>query len=159
MSAKATYTHQQIIRSIFRFLDNVLSSGEVLFAPLSIHFGEVVVQPDLFYINESNHRCILRHDDTIEGPPDLVVEIVTEDEEEAFKASFDVYEQHGIRELWVIKPEKLKMEMYMFVDGKFIHHGKFRHDENFRSLVLGGKTIDIKMLLGEYLEQHYAFAE
>jgi Uma2 family endonuclease len=118
-----------------------------------------VIRPDVFFISENNHQCTLRADDTIQGAPDLIVEIASEKEQDNISSRLQFYESSGVREVWVMTPEKLTLDLYLLVDDQFVHRGAFVHDGEFRSLVIGGKTISVKALFGEYLEQRYAFIE
>ncbi len=47
-------------------------------APLDVYIGdEIVVQPDVFWVSESNDQCVLVDGKYWRGAPDLVVEVLS----------------------------------------------------------------------------------
>uniref|UniRef100_UPI0035651D86 Uma2 family endonuclease n=1 Tax=Cohnella sp. TaxID=1883426 RepID=UPI0035651D86 len=96
------YAHQQVLRDlILGFHQNCAKDGEVLFAPLDVHFDEDnIFQPDLIYIANAN-RGIIR-DGYIYGAPDLVVEILSASTGRRDKTiKKNGYEKFGVREYWL----------------------------------------------------------
>jgi Uma2 family endonuclease len=69
--------HQRVLRDLFRILDkNVIGKGEVFFAPMDLYINEKnVFQPDLIYLSNKNKNFISER--CIEGPPDIIIEIIS----------------------------------------------------------------------------------
>lgn len=73
-------------------------------------------EPDLAFVSSANAARITA--DGIDGPADLVIEIVSEDSvRRDRKEKFDEYEAAGVREYWVIDPRPLRQTVYAYVLG------------------------------------------
>jgi Uma2 family endonuclease len=119
MSPSPKTSHQQILGSLYLILSRHLQEkpvGLVLLAPLDVFLGDVnVYQPDLIYV--SNERRSFVTDRGIEGPPDLVVEILspaTARYDRGFKRK--VYARTGVQELWLIDPETKLIQVYRLTE-------------------------------------------
>lgn len=109
--------HQDISRNLEVILANYLSAnpiGVLYDAPFDVYLSEIdVFQPDLLVVLNEN-RGILT-DAGAEGPPDLVVEILS-----ARTRQLDlvqkkrVYARIGIKELWIIDPDQKEVAVYRF---------------------------------------------
>jgi len=101
--------------------------------------------PDLLFIAKRNRRRL--HRLFLEGPGDLVVEIISPDSRTIDRVEkFREYEQGGVREYWIIDPERQRAEFYRRGrDGRFkpIPVGA---DGVFRSLVLKGLWLRVDWL-------------
>lgn len=98
-------------------------NGEVLFAPIDVFLDEIVVQPDLLFISESNRQII--EDDGLHGPPDVIFEIISpSNAHHDLKVKFDIYEKHGVKEYFVVYPEDKTVVKYVLTDGEY--HEQYR---------------------------------
>lgn len=86
--------------------------GEVFVAPLSVRLLDGRVrEPDVFFF-KGEHLDRVRQT-YVEGPPDLVVEIISRDSRGLDRGEkFYEYEQAGVPEYWLIDPERRKVEAY-----------------------------------------------
>ncbi len=121
-------------------------AGLVRDAPFEVQFGQgVVYQPDIVFIANSNFDRV--HDTYIEGPPDIILEIVSLDSTALDRGEkFAVYEQHGVREYWLIDPLRELVDLYhLGPDG---YYDEYRPDigGRLRSRVLKGFTLEIDLL-------------
>ncbi|OUS77787.1 hypothetical protein B1748_03110 [Paenibacillus sp. MY03] len=85
----------------------------ILFAPLDVILSEREVrQPDLIILLRSNlHRLVYRG---IEGPPDIVVEILSQSTAKRDKLSKMIsYAKHGIPEYWIVNHSECFLEQYL----------------------------------------------
>ena len=93
--------------------------GRVFAAPTDVVFTETdVVQPDLLYIAKEQEHLITR--ENIQGAPDLIVEILsnsTRRRDERLKRN--LYEQHGVKEYWIVDPELDSVKLYRLHDGRY----------------------------------------
>ena len=113
MPAPSPY-HQDILgRLYYRLFDFVREKnwGRVFIAPCDVVLSDVdVVQPDLLLISAGRADIIMERN--IQGPPDLVVEIIS-----PTRGHWDriikhrLYARHGIPEFWLIDPEAKKVEV------------------------------------------------
>jgi Uma2 family endonuclease len=144
-----TSKHQRINRQITLVLNSAKPSGEILYAPMDVVLDGRSYQPDIFWIREGG-TCVDKGT-YFEGPPDLVVEILSpstgrRDRRDKFVA----YEQHGVSEYWMVDQESALVEIYTLVDGKFQRHGAFGAEDTFTSPALGAdKPIDGKAIFAE----------
>jgi Uma2 family endonuclease len=109
--------HQDISRNIEFILLKYLVShriGIVYDAPFDVFLDETnVYQPDILFV--SNERRGILTDAGCEGAPDFVAEILAPktariDLEPKRKA----YARSGVRELWIIDPDKLRISVFEF---------------------------------------------
>ena len=93
--------------------------GRVFAAPIDVVFTETdVVQPDLLYIAKDQDHIITR--ENIQGSPDLIVEILSDStrrRDERLKRN--LYEQHGVKEYWIVDPELDSVKLYRLQDGRY----------------------------------------
>jgi Uma2 family endonuclease len=86
--------------------------GEVLYAPVAILFGEGdYLEPDIVFLRNEHDRFRTRRG--IEGPPDLIVEILspgTARQDRGIKR--ERYAQFGVPEYWIIDPDRQRVEVY-----------------------------------------------
>ena len=114
--------HQQILGKLWASIYTHAKTnhlGEVFLAPCDVVLCEIsVVQPDVVFIS-SEHRGILT-DANIQGPPDLVVEILspsTAQRDRVIKC--DLYAKHGVREYWIVDPDSRSIEVLALTDSGY----------------------------------------
>lgn len=114
MAPAPSSRHQAVLRNleflIWTFVkENDL--GEVFFAPLDVILSEEdVLQPDLLFVARERRGIISERG--CEGPPDLVVEILspaTERRDRELKRK--VYAKFGVPEYWLVDPEAQSIEV------------------------------------------------
>ena len=86
--------------------------GEAFVPPLSVRMLEGRArEPDVFFFKREHMERV--HQTYVEGPPDLVVEIISRDSRGLDRGEkFYEYEQAGVPEYWLIDPERRKVEAY-----------------------------------------------
>jgi Uma2 family endonuclease len=124
--------HQKILGSLFAELRVLVvkdALGDILPAPCDVHLdNENVVQPDLLFI--AKDRLDIIGEKNVQGAPDLVIEIVWE--HSAYRdlvQKKSLYAQHGVKEYWVVVPEKEIIELYVLRDTLYALHKTFRKGE------------------------------
>ncbi|RKX75934.1 MAG: Uma2 family endonuclease [Spirochaetes bacterium] len=87
--------------------------GKVFFSPIDVYLGETeTYQPDLIFI--CSDRLHIIGDKKIEGPPDIVVEILSPSNAYYdLRHKKDVYEHTGVKEYWVVDPPEKRVEVYV----------------------------------------------
>ncbi len=107
--------HQRVSANIGALLRDYVQNnncGEIFHAPLDVVLSSFdVVQPDIFYI--SRERSDIITDDNIQGPPDLVVEILspaTAEKDRTIKKK--LYARSGVGELWLVNPGAQAVEVF-----------------------------------------------
>jgi Uma2 family endonuclease len=111
----------QIILSILsdRFLQFARKSGAIMmFAPMDVVLSDdTVLQPDLLYIAKDRANIVKRR---VEGPPDLVVEIVSGTARRDRVEKLDLYARYGVGEYWIVDPESKLIEFLINENGRFV---------------------------------------
>ena len=120
--------------------------GHLYPAPVDVVLSEYnVVQPDLVFVATDSRSRV--GEKRIEGPPDLVVEILSPS-----NALIDLwekrllYEQFGVREYWIVDPQRQRVEVYENVDTTFLRFEAAEKEGQINSKVLTGFSIDIQVL-------------
>lgn len=113
----------KVFYEIYSFLNN--KKCQVYSAPFDVRLPVksmknedifTVVQPDICVICDleklDDYGCI--------GAPDLVIEILSEgNNRKELKYKFDVYEESGVLEYWIINPLGQTLTINTLVDGKY----------------------------------------
>ncbi|UKT62335.1 Uma2 family endonuclease [Pedobacter mucosus] len=147
MSPAPSRVHQEISREIFYPLINFLKDKpcKVYSAPFDVRFPKeskadkdvyTVLQPDICVICDRNNLddrgCI--------GAPDIVVEILSPgNNKKELLHKYQVYEEFGVKEYWVVSQSDQSMLIYTLNDlGKFQPSKIFTLSEKITSSVLPG---------------------
>jgi len=137
MSPAPKSFHQEICANLHLFFGNYFrqKACKVYFAPfdvvLPIHHkskdsSTTVVQPDI---------CVICDLDKIDdagcfGAPDLVVEILSEStSKKDLNDKYDVYEESGVREYWIVFPKDQIINCYILEDGRFQLNASYTKDD------------------------------
>ena len=93
--------------------------GEVLYAPIDVILADtVIVQPDLVYLDPS--RAHLVSDRGIEGPPTLVIEILSPSTTRMDRGiKTDLYQRYGVPYYWIVDADAWTVEAYGLAEGRY----------------------------------------
>lgn len=130
--------HQKIVGRTHILLNDLITGGELRIAPTGVYLDEEnFVEPDVFWVSPHNPRCQLREGRYWHGAPDLVVEVLspgTARHDRVIK--FSLYEQHGVREYWIIDPDTQYVEVWRLEGELFALQGSYGPGRRFESAVL-----------------------
>jgi len=147
MSPSPKPLHQRVAMNIatqigIYLLDHPV--GEVL-AEIDVHLGEgptggdLVYRPELVFIRAERLKKMR---DQISGAPDLVVEVVSRGSRRLdSETKKDDYERCGVKEYWLIDPERKATAFYRLRDRRFVRipaRGK-----SFASQAVSGFVLDL----------------
>jgi Uma2 family endonuclease len=111
-------------------------NGLFMGLPMDVHLTEHdVFQPDMFYILEENKNIITN--EKINGAPDLVIEFFNTNcvgKDMSYKHY--VYEIAGVREYWVLNPEKKTLTQYTLIEDELRFQRTLTIADTLKSLVL-----------------------
>lgn len=121
MSPTPSFLHQEIAFRFHRTLDDWVAAhqlGKVIGAPIDMVLSpHRAVQPDVAFIAQDRLAIIQR---VIMGPADLVAEVVSLGGRSRDRIEKrDLYEQHGVKEYWIIDPEPETVEVLALVNGRY----------------------------------------
>ena len=115
--------HQRVSRRLLRILEDyfwqVDPEGEVFNAPLDVTFHDItVVQPDLFYVSKEQKPIV--QDTHVDGPPTLVVEIISPstNRKDRFK-KLQVYQHAQVPHYWLVNPDEKTLECFSLENGVY----------------------------------------
>ena len=117
----ASKQHQRIgsfLESLLRFYTEVKNIGEIFRAPFLMRLPNLSSgrEPDLMFV--SKERIDLVEDTYLNGPADLVVEIISPESENRDRyEKFAEYEKAGVKEYWLIEPNCEEALFYQLRDG------------------------------------------
>lgn len=109
-----------------------------------------VLQPDICVVCDpaklDKRGCL--------GAPDLVVEILSPgNNAKELKTKYEVYEEAGVREYWVVSPQDNTFLVYTLTDGKYVPMRTMVAGDIFSSSALAGFSLNLTELFGEETEE------
>jgi len=149
MSPAPSFFHQEVVARFYKLLDAWVARrrlGKVALAPLDMVLTpHRAVQPDVIFI--SNERLGLIGE-RVQGAADLVGEVVSAGSRRRDRIDKrDLYEQHGVREYWLIDPEAHTVEVLWLERGEYELAGRWRPGQQAASRLLKGFKVQVDRLL------------
>jgi Uma2 family endonuclease len=134
------------IRLAAALLNFAQGVGQVLTAPIDVRPDELAspVQPDILFIRRE--RLDIIKEEWIEGAPDLIVEILLPSNWlDDRRAKYQVYEKSGVREYWIVEPDRRQIEVFTLrmPGGDYELIGRFGPGEQVQSRVIAGFEIGV----------------
>ncbi|MEX2104838.1 MAG: Uma2 family endonuclease, partial [Bacilli bacterium] len=134
MSPSASAKHQMISFQIQKKIsDSCENNYFVLYAPLDVILSPTEVrQPDLVMVHRDRLHIITKR--AIEGPPDLVVEILSPSSIKRDKISkLNSYAHYQIPEYWIVDPSNGALEQYVLSENHYELMNVYIGDEKIHS--------------------------
>jgi len=119
--------------------------GRVYAAPFGVILGDIAtpVQPDLVFVSAERIEAVVT-EDGLKGAPDLVVEILSPSTWLTDRRTkFEVYQEAGVREYWVVDPKVGTIEVFVLREGEYALLGRWGVGDTARSEVLAGLEIAV----------------
>ncbi len=151
MSPAPNSMHQEVVGNIYLKLGNFLYRNpcKVYVAPYDVRLPRkskddkdifTVIQPDLCVICDPAKRdargCI--------GAPDIVVEVLSpSNNKKELKNKYEVYEEAGVKEYWVVFPPEKTMLIYMLIEGKYVPSRLMVSGDVVTSSILPGFSMEL----------------
>ena len=158
MSPAPKRSHQEIAGDIFAAIHAFLrgQTCKIYQAPFDVRFPNessssdsqtfTVVQPDICVV--CDHSKL--DDAGCKGAPDLIVEILSPSTaSKDLNEKYQLYEEHGVKEYWVVYPGEAVLEIYELQDAHYVSKGKFVKEDVVTSNVIMG----LKLALSEVFEE------
>jgi len=149
--------HQKISGNIFTKLHIFLKNKpwDVFSAPFDVRLPVkskknedifTVVQPDISVICDKpkldDLGCI--------GAPDLIVEILSPgNNKKELKNKYEVYEESGVKEYWVVSPYELTLLVYTLTNGKYVPSKLFTVGDIVESKCISGFKLDLEEVFAD----------
>ncbi|MGC8784097.1 MAG: Uma2 family endonuclease [Armatimonadota bacterium] len=133
--------------SLLRIYISAKGLGELFSEPFQMKTGADLPgrSPDILFVSNARRHLLRRT--YLDGAADLVVEIVSADSEQRDRVQkFGEYERGGVREYWLIDPERHLAEFYVLgEDGKYALQMKGEQGV-YHSTVLEGFWLKVEWL-------------
>jgi len=115
VASPASIHHERIFKLLLEALDlyAIQHGGEVLGSQVQIRLRTGLRRvPDLVFVGPDQADAI--RESHIEGPPLLIVEVVSSDSvERDWQEKYEEYEAAGVREYWVVDPLTRRLDVYV----------------------------------------------
>ncbi len=157
MAAAPKRKHQEVSAKVFTRIFNFLEEKPCKAYPapfdvrLPVHSKKdedifTVVQPDICVVcgrsKLDDAGCI--------GAPDLIVEILSPgNNRKELQNKYEVYEESGVKEYWIIHPDEQTLLVYTLADGKYVPS----------KLFTAGDRVSSKCIVGFHLELEEVFRD
>jgi Uma2 family endonuclease len=151
-AAAPRVNHQRVAGLIFTrlFLHLEKRQCEAFIAPFDVRLPvkskknediNTVVQPDICVVCDSEKidelGCV--------GAPDLVIEILSPgNNKKELQNKYEVFEESGVKEYWIIHPNECTLLIYTLIDGKYIPSKIFTHGDKIASQAVDGFVLDLE---------------
>ncbi|MGG9963020.1 Uma2 family endonuclease [Ferruginibacter sp. SUN106] len=156
MSPAPSFNHQKIQANIFVPFHNFLKGKPCITvtAPIDVRLKgkpfrkkklrddeiTTVVQPDIIVVCDEDK---LKDNRSIDGAPELIVEVLSPGNTRVeTKYKFDLYEENGVLEYWLVYPEYKQIHVFLLDENE--KYGRpliYEANENISSSVLKGLSI------------------
>ena len=93
--------------------------GEILGATVAVKFSQYQAsEPDLLFISKNRGHIV--NDRYVDGPPDLCVEVISENSRKRDRGrKFVLYADHGVKEYWIVDPLLNSVEFFENIEGEW----------------------------------------
>ncbi len=162
----AKQRHQEMVQFLFALFDlfnQFLRVGRFFTAPYQMKLAPDGPgrEPDILFV--AREREALVKDQGVQGPADLVIEIVSDDSVTRDRVEkFEEYEQYGVREYWIIdpRPKRPRAEFYQLDESGQYQPVPVGKDGVYHSKALPGFWLRVDWLWAETLpDSLFIFAE
>ncbi len=151
MTPAPSTRHQRVSRNLEFALWNYTQKndlGEVLYAPCDLVMkpDATPVQPDILFI--AKDRLGIITEKNVAGVPDLLVEILSAGNPRHDRVTkFELYEQAGVAEYWIVDPEAHAIEVFVLSQGAYALLGRFGAGEAAVSKALAGFSVAVDKVI------------
>jgi len=149
MSPSPSTYHQKIAINITVILNKYVEKnklGALLFSPVDVYFNEYeTYQPDIIFISKERKQII--KENRIEGAPDLVIEILSENNAYYdLKHKKNIYEKYGVKEYRIVDPIEKSVEIFENKGKKFVPLESKKEKGEINSKMFKGLKIDTETI-------------
>jgi Uma2 family endonuclease len=153
MSPAPSPTHQRLVVGLVSAIHNALSDSDcqAFVAPFDVRLPdhaeadesiETVVQPDILVICDASKLDA----NGCKGAPDLIVEILSPSTAgKDRKEKFALYEQHGVKEYWIVYPFEQLIELFTLdAQGRYGQPAVFAGNDRLTSRLFPEVQIELQ---------------
>jgi Uma2 family endonuclease len=157
MSPAPGSLHQRLVHRASLYLGNYLigKSCEIFISPFDVRLTRrsnndeyiiTVVQPDISIVCDpakiDARGCL--------GAPDIIVEILSPgNNKKELQNKYEVYEEAGVLEYWIIQPTEKTFLKYILVDGKYQPNKLLTIGDEVSTPILPGFVLSLEELFAD----------
>ncbi len=156
MSPAPSRKHQEVSQFINNEIYNFLKNKpcKVFYAPFDVRLERVkddkkvnsVVQPDICVICDLSKL----DDRGCSGAPELIVEILSPgNKNKEMKYKFELYEEAGVEEYWIVDPTEKTVLQYILSNGQFSNHRPLIEEDTLQSTALKGFSLNLQQVFAD----------
>lgn len=137
--------HQEIVGRLITELNIFLRQKRLgkVYSDVDVVFGDQVVSPDLIFI--SKDRLSIVTETNIQGPPDLVIEVLSPSTQKYDrKQKSQLYHANGIKEYWIVDPALQLVEVFVSGENEWNRAGVYDELDVLTSPLLPELKIELK---------------
>jgi Uma2 family endonuclease len=146
--------HQLILANLGRNFLNFFREHSciVFFGPFDVRLP--IAKPGKDYTVVQTDICVICDESKLDkqgckDAPDLVVEILSPgNSRHEMQTKFELYEEAGVREYWIVEPEKKWVLVYSLYDNKYIGSKPYVEGDTVRSSIFKDFTVKVDELYG-----------
>ncbi len=129
--------------------------GQVLQAPCDVVLSrQCIVRPDILFVKRD--RCGLIGEKSLWGPPDVVIEIMSQDtREHDLKTKRSLYSRFKVREYWIVDPNPGRIEVLRWSELGYATAGVYRTSQCLSSAVLPNLRIPLSKVFADPANRHH----
>jgi len=148
MSPSPKPNHQTVVARLWESLREFVTPrqlGQAFLAPLDVVLGpRQCVQPDVVFVARARENIIQNH---IAGAPDLAAEVISAGSWRRDRVDKKaLYEQHGVKEYWILDPDARTIEVFALVKGAYQLHSRATGAKAAKSRLLSGFEVSFNEL-------------
>ena len=142
--------HQRVTSALYRqladFFDIFDPEGELFFAPLDVTLtAGNVLQPDLLFVSDA--RRGIKRQERIDGPCDLVVEIMSPASRRKDRLhKMEIYAKAGIPHYWIADAEENTLEAFILGDNSYTLAAAGGSGDRFIHPAFPGLDLDLEKI-------------
>jgi Uma2 family endonuclease len=144
--------HQRVVRDLTILLTAYAAErglGEVLPAPTDVVLDRaqhLVVQPDILFVAAERRQIV---EDHVEGPPDLVVEVLSPRPRVGMiEEKVTWYARYGVRECWLVDLNRRQLAVLTCARGRVAERVAFSAEDRIQSRVFPDLSLRPAEVLG-----------
>ncbi len=147
--------HQFILRKLLNAMSAYIDEhklGELFCSPTDVVLSDTdVVQPDILCV--SKQRSHILKSESVQGAPDLVVEILSPSTAELDRTTkLELYALYGVGEYWIVDPDAKTIMVLLRGESRFEVCGIYGEGHIIQSPTLSEFSIAIEDVFEAYLE-------
>jgi len=137
-----------LLNNILNIYSNLKSLGKVFHEKIMISLLRNDFEPDICFFSKEKSKNL--KDEQWQLPaPDFIVEILSDSTEKIDRGvKFDDYAEHGVKEYWLVDPDKKNIEQYILKNKKYELFFK-ANDGNIECKTIKGLKFPVRAIFDE----------